>query len=110
MEWLDLLKDCVTDSVLAQYESVFYLNSAALITEAELDKKVADGKLNQFLQHEDIDETRDLLDFFWMRNEGKSDVYVILSPEDLWEEERLFKIYETVTEDFENVPTLEQLK
>lgn len=110
MEWLDLLKDCVEDSVLAQYDSVFYLNSAALITESELDKTVADGKLHQLLDHEDIDETRDLLDFFWMKSEGKSDVYVILSPEDLWEEERLFKIYEAIAEDFENVPTLEQLK
>lgn len=51
--WLESLESAVDDSILNQYDEIYYLNSKLVLPVDKLDKIVSDLKLNEFLSKED---------------------------------------------------------
>lgn len=108
--WLESLESAVDDSILNQYDEIYYLNSKLVLPVDKLDKIVSDLKLNEFLSKEDPESENDVLDFFLLVNDEFQSVLVLLSPFDLFTDESVFKIYENVEEDLSSVPTIEVVK
>jgi len=110
MDWLASLEELIDKETLGKYNKIYYLNSIAAISEPEIDQIVSDQKLAEFLAGEEPDATTDMLDFFLLENEEVRDLMIILSPHDLLEDERFFKTYPNVEEDFSDLETLEEVK
>lgn len=108
--WLESLESVVETSVLNQFDEIYYLNSKLVLPIEKLDKLVTDQKLNEFLSKEDPETEEDVLDFFLMVNDDTQSVLVLFSPFDLFTDESVFKIYDSVEEDLSSVPTIEVVK
>lgn len=110
MEWMDTLKECIQEEVLNTYSEIFYLNSTPFLSLSELDKIIEEQEIVSLLSSDSADINSDLLDFFLLKKDNQSDLFVILSPFDLWEEDVLFKVHKNINGSFDSLSTLEKIK
>ncbi|MDX9705276.1 MAG: hypothetical protein RBT46_06170 [Weeksellaceae bacterium] len=107
---MELLSECIQKEILATYSEIYYLNSTKIIDEKKWNQLIENEQLSSVLMKIEESENQDILDFFLMKNEKQSDLYVIFSPLDLWEDEFIFKIHENVQIDWKSIPTAEKIK
>lgn len=110
MDWLESLKDVWQGENLTNWNKIYYLGSCQQIPESELDKIIGQNQLSDLLIQDEKEGNFDYFDFFLAENATDRQIVVVLSPFDLWEDERLIKTYSAIQENFTDLPDSELIQ
>ncbi len=108
--WLESLYGILGKDFINQYEEIYILGSTKIIDVSIIEKIIADEKLKDFIQKNDSDVMKDLLNFFLLLKGDSQEILVIYDPFELLENESIYLRAENIEEDFSDLESIELVK